>query len=34
MALQKVESQLQAGVDDATQQKLIDNSIALLGGRS
>lgn len=34
MALQKVESQLQTGVDDATQQKLIDNSIALLGGRS
>ncbi|MBV9390148.1 MAG: F0F1 ATP synthase subunit B [Chroococcidiopsidaceae cyanobacterium CP_BM_ER_R8_30] len=34
MALQKVESQLQTGVDDATQQKLIDRSIALLGGHS
>jgi F-type H+-transporting ATPase subunit b len=34
MALQNVESQLRSGVDDATQQKLIDNSIALLGGRS
>ncbi len=32
MALEKVESQLQQGVDDATQQKLIDRSIALLGG--
>jgi F-type H+-transporting ATPase subunit b len=31
MALEKVESQLQTGVDDATQQKLIDRSIALLG---
>lgn len=34
MALQKVESQLQSGVDNAAQQKLIDRSIALLGGRS
>ena len=33
MALQKVESQLQSGVDEATQQRLIDSSIALLGGR-
>lgn len=33
MALQKVESQLQSGVDDAAQQQLIDRSIALLGGR-
>lgn len=33
LALEKVESQLQSGVDDATQQKLINNSIALLGGR-
>lgn len=32
-ALQKVESQLQTGVDSATQQKLIDRSIALLEGR-
>lgn len=32
MALQKVESQLQTGVDNAAQQKLIDRSIALLGG--
>ena len=31
MALQKVESQLQTGVDDAAQQRLIDRSIALLG---
>lgn len=31
MALEKVESQLQSGVDDATQQKLIARSIALLG---
>lgn len=34
MALQKVESQLRTGVDDAAQQQLIDRSIALLGGRS
>jgi len=33
MALQEVESQLQAGVGDAAQQQLIDRSIALLGGR-
>lgn len=33
MALAKVESQLQGGVNDNTQQKLIDSSIALLGGR-
>jgi F-type H+-transporting ATPase subunit b len=33
MALEKVESQLEAGVDDATQQNLIDRSIALLGVR-
>lgn len=33
MALQKVESQLQTGVDEAAQQQLIDRSIALLGGR-
>lgn len=32
MALQKVESQLQSGIDQDTQQKLIDRSIALLGG--
>lgn len=31
MALEKVESQLQTGVDEATQQKLIDSSIALIG---
>jgi F-type H+-transporting ATPase subunit b len=34
MALKKVESQLQTGVDNAAQQQLIDRSIALLGGRS
>ncbi len=34
MALQKVESQLQSGVDNAAQQQLIDRSIALLGVRS
>lgn len=34
MALQKVESQLQSGVDDAAQQKLIERSIALMGGSS
>jgi len=33
MALQKVESQLRTEVDDAAQQKLIDRSITLLGGR-
>ncbi len=33
MALEKVESQLRTGVDNATQQQLIDRSIALLGGR-
>lgn len=33
MALQKVESQLETGVDETAQQKLIDRSIALLGGR-
>ena len=33
MALQKVESQLKSGVDEAAQQQLIDRSIALLGGR-
>jgi F-type H+-transporting ATPase subunit b len=33
MALQKVESQLQTGVDESTQQRLIDRSIALLGER-
>nr|WP_250125931.1 F0F1 ATP synthase subunit B [Chroococcidiopsis sp. CCMEE 29] len=33
MALQKVESQLQTGVDEAAQQQLIDRSIALMGGR-
>lgn len=33
MALQKVESELRTGVDNATQQQLIDRSIALLGGR-
>lgn len=33
MALAKVESQLQTGVDTETQQKLIDRSIALMGGR-
>jgi F-type H+-transporting ATPase subunit b len=32
MALERVESQLQSGVDDNTQQRLIDRSIALLGG--
>ena len=32
MALQKVESQLRTGVDNATQQQLIDRSISLLGG--
>ena len=32
LALQKVESQLQTGVDDAAQQRLIDSSIALLEG--
>ena len=32
MSLQKVESELQTGVAEDTQQKLIDNSIALLGG--
>jgi len=34
MALQKVESELRTGVDNTAQQKLIDRSIALLGGRS
>ena len=34
MALQKAESQLRTGVDDAAQQKLIDRSIALLGESS
>ena len=33
MALQKVESQLKSGVNEAAQQQLIDRSIALLGGR-
>ncbi len=33
MALEKVESQLQSGISNETQQKLIDSSIALLGGR-
>lgn len=32
MALQKVESQLRDSVDDNAQQKLIDRSLALLGG--
>lgn len=32
MALEKVESQLRTGVDNAVQQQLIDRSIALLGG--
>ena len=32
MSLQKVESELQTGVAEDTQQKLIDSSIALLGG--
>jgi len=32
MALQKVESQLRSGVNDATQQRLIDRSLTLLGG--
>ncbi len=31
MALQKVESQLQSGVDNAAQQQLIERSIALIG---
>ncbi len=34
MALQKAESQLRTGVDNAAQQKLIDRSIALLGESS
>lgn len=34
MALEQVESQLKTQVDDAAQQRLIDSSIALLGGRS
>lgn len=34
MALQKVEAELRTGVDNTTQQQLIDRSIALLGGRS
>lgn len=34
MALQKVESQLKTGIDDAAQQQLIDRSITLLGGHS
>lgn len=34
MALEKVESQLQSGIDNSTQQKLIDQSIVLLGGQS
>lgn len=33
-ALQKVESQLSAGIGDSAQQQLIDRSIALLGGKS
>ncbi|MEB3229710.1 MAG: F0F1 ATP synthase subunit B [Leptolyngbyaceae bacterium] len=32
LALAGVESQLSTGVDDATQQRLIDQSIAMLGG--
>lgn len=32
-ALQKVESELQTQVDGSAQQKLVDRSIALLGGR-
>ncbi|CCH64847.1 ATP synthase B chain [Richelia intracellularis HM01] len=32
MSLQKVESELQVGVAEETQQKLIDSSILLLGG--
>ncbi|CCH67416.1 ATP synthase B chain [Richelia intracellularis HH01] len=32
MSLQKVESELQVGVAEETQQKLIDSSIVLLGG--
>jgi F-type H+-transporting ATPase subunit b len=32
MSLQKVESELQTGVAEDTQQRLIDSSIALLGG--
>lgn len=34
MALEKVEAQLQSGVDNAAQQQLIERSIALLGGNS
>jgi F-type H+-transporting ATPase subunit b len=33
MALQQVESQLQARLDDYAQNQLVDRSIALLGGR-
>ncbi|MEM9217755.1 MAG: F0F1 ATP synthase subunit B [Cyanobacteria bacterium P01_F01_bin.150] len=32
LALADVSRQLSSGVDDATQQRLIDNSIAMLGG--
>ncbi|NET34535.1 MAG: F0F1 ATP synthase subunit B [Cyanothece sp. SIO1E1] len=34
MAMEKAESQLREQVSDATQQQLVDQSIALLGGRS
>lgn len=33
LALQRVESQLQTGIAEDTQHRLIDRSIALLGGR-
>jgi F-type H+-transporting ATPase subunit b len=34
LALQQVESQLKSGIGDATQQQLIDRSIATIGGPS
>ncbi|MDJ0701834.1 MAG: F0F1 ATP synthase subunit B [Leptolyngbyaceae cyanobacterium MO_188.B28] len=34
LAMQKVESQLRDQIDDSLQQRLIDQSIVLLGGRS
>jgi F-type H+-transporting ATPase subunit b len=34
LALQQVETQLKSGLSEATQQQLIDRSIAMIGGPS
>lgn len=34
LALERAEGQLKSGLNDSTQQQLIDRSIAMLGGRS